>query len=76
MKRLILYLIRKRLGLEKYEHFRFTNQKSNAIYYFTSEHLIKYYHGNCYFSGVSLNWILSEQCEIEKVHDKKGETND
>ena len=67
MKRLIIFFIRWRLGLKKYQHFRFTNQKSNAIYYFTSEHLIKSWHNTEYLSGVSLNWLLNEDCEIEKL---------
>ena len=67
MKRLIIFLIRRRLGLKKYQHFRFTNQKSNAIYYFTSENLIKSWHNTEYLSGVSLNWLLNNDCEIEKL---------
>ena len=69
MKLLIIFLIRWRLGLKKYEGFRFTNQKSTAVYYFTRERLIKYWHGAHYFSGVSLNWLLSDECEIEKVRE-------
>lgn len=37
MKRLILFLIRRRLGLKKYEPFQFNNQKSDAVYYFTED---------------------------------------
>lgn len=70
MKRLILFLIRLRLGLRKHEEFRFTNQKSDAIYYFDSEALWKKDHFYPFtkprFSGVSLNWLLSKNCEITK----------
>ena len=68
MKRLIIFLIRWRLGLKKYQHFRFTNQNSKkAFYYFTSENLIKSWHNTEYLSGVSLNWLLNNDCEIEKL---------
>lgn len=43
MKRLIIFLIRKRLGLKKYERFTFDNQKSKFDeYYFTDTQLIKF----------------------------------
>ena len=41
MKRLIIFLIRKKLDLKKYEYFVFTNQKTNGIYFFTEERLMK-----------------------------------
>ena len=72
MKRLIIFLIRKRLGLKKLELFKFTNQKvPNNFYYFKNECLMK----KVYFedgtsihiaSNVSLNWILNDECEIIK----------
>ena len=72
MKRLILFLIRRRLGLKKYEHFRFANQKSPYnFYYFTEDKLMKCWKdltGQCTPSSVSLNWILDDECEIEKVN--------
>lgn len=71
MKRIIIFLIRKRLGLKKEQKFRFTNQKTKAIYYFTNESLIKteYYPSGdivCQ-SGVSLNWLLNDKCKIVKI---------
>lgn len=43
MKRLIIFLIRKRLGLKKYERFKFDNQKSPYDeYFFTDTELMKY----------------------------------
>lgn len=43
MKRLIIFLIRKRLGLKKYERFKFNNQKSRFDeYFFTDAELMKY----------------------------------
>ena len=77
MKRLIVFLIRKRLGLKRNEHFRFANQASEKhYYYFTSDCLIKMRWSarwNKYISdpsGCSLNWLLDDNCEIVKV---KGE---
>lgn len=74
MRRLIIFLIRKRLRLRKYQRFRFDNQKSPTdCYYFTRNHLMKetargYIRG----SSVSLNWLLSDDCYI--TADKKQGT--
>lgn len=67
MKRLVMFLIRNRMGLKKYEHFRFNNQKSNAVYYFTETNVMKLWHGYAQPSNVSLNWLLDDDCVIEKV---------
>ena len=66
-KRLIIFLIRKRLGVEKLERFQFTNQKSDAVYYFTKDRVTKLWHGHVEPSRVSLNWLLDDECEIVKV---------
>ena len=43
MKRLIVFLVRKKLGLKKGEHFRFTNQSSPYnTYYFTEDAVMKH----------------------------------
>ncbi len=69
MRRFILFLIRKRLGLKKYEHFRFSNQRDKTdTYYFGEIYLWKRSVGEIDIkSHVSLNWILDDECEIEKV---------
>ena len=67
MRKIIIFLIRKKLGLKKYEKFRFAEQKSNAVYYFTESNLMKYWRNQTMLSGVSLNWILDTNCEIERV---------
>lgn len=67
MRRFVIFLIRKHLGLKKYENFRFVNQKSDAVYYFTESSLMKRWHGQTLLSGVSINWLLDNECEIEKV---------
>ena len=67
MRKLIIFLIRKRLGLKKRQCFRFTNQKSNAVYFFTENRLMKKdnEHGTT-LSNVNLNWILDSDCKIIK----------
>ena len=73
MKKLIIFLIRKQLGLAKYEAFQFTNQKSNAIYYFTDDAVMKEWHGYLEKSHVSLNWLLDDECKIRKYFEEVWE---
>lgn len=68
MKKFIVYLIRKRLGLKTYETFRFVGQKVDAVYYFTDDAVMKVWcGGGIEKSGVSLNWLLDDECEIRRV---------
>ena len=67
MRRLVIFLIRKKLGLKKYENFKFANQKSDAVYYFTESNVMKRWRGQTMLSGVSVNWLLDRDCEIERV---------
>lgn len=72
MKKLIVFLIRRRLGLKIGERFQFANQHSILeYYYFTDSALmkIKIHKGTSFHehSGVALNWLLSDDCEIRKV---------
>lgn len=75
MRRLILFLIRLKLGVKKYERFRFTNQKTKDIYYIDEFSIDKTYIKNRTYhiepSGVSLNWLLDPCCEIEKIEVKE-----
>lgn len=70
MKRLIIFLISRRLGLKFGEQFRFTNQKSDDIYWFSPlGYLLK---ANPKYpvpleSGVSINWLLSDKCEVKRL---------
>lgn len=78
MKRLIIFLIRRYRGLRKGERFQFTNQKSNAIYWFSNDAVMKEFEGNVSHSSVSLNWLLDDRCYIisfgkESNHDRKTE---
>lgn len=76
MRRLVIFLIRKRLGLKKYEHFKFTNQKTDAEYWFTSIRLLKCLDGVITRSNVSLNWLLNDACTILRVEHKNIKKED
>ena len=69
MKRIIIFLIRKRLGLKKEQPFIFSNQRlKEEYYYFTDDKIMKCnIHGEIERSTVSLNWLLDDKCEIEKL---------
>ena len=70
--KLIIFLIRIKLGLKQNELFRFDNQKSKKDeYYFDSKRLMKIEykkdHVDLHESSVSLNWLLNDSCKIHKV---------
>lgn len=72
IERLIVFLIRKKLHLKKYQKFRFTNQKTDNVYYFTEDRLIKIPEDKRTVSRaekslVSLNWLVSDECEVEVI---------
>ena len=74
MKRLIIFLVRKKLGLKKGEHFRFSNQLNPYnTYYFTDDAVMKHFGrwkgSDDVKSSVSLNWLLDDECKIVKVED-------
>lgn len=73
IKKLVYFLVCKRLGVKKYELFRFTNQLSkNAVYFFGDDGLMKTwwsYGGWMYDKAIkstaSLNWLLDNECKID-----------
>lgn len=67
MRKIVIFLIRKKLGLRTYEKFRFVNQKTDAIYYFTEGNIMKLWRNQTMLSGVSVNWLLDKDCKIERV---------
>ena len=67
MRRFIIFLIRKKLGLNKYQMFKFVGQKTDAVYYFTESNLLKRWRGQTMTSGVSLNWLIDSECKVEKL---------
>ena len=70
-KRLVFFIVRRKLGLKEREPFVFVGQKSNAIYYFTEDALMKAWRGYIEKSGVSLNWLMDDSCEIQKCETKE-----
>lgn len=70
-RKLIIFLIRKRLGLKKFQGFRFAEQKSPDNWYFFGDEflwkVIPGYHQYLTLSNVSLNWLLNEKCKINKI---------
>lgn len=67
ISKMVITLIRKKLGLKKYEHFRFANQRSETEYYwFTDDAVLKYCEPSGFVrkSSVSLNWLLNDKCKI------------
>lgn len=67
MRRFIIFLIRWKLKLKKYECFKFVGQKTDAVYYFTECNLMKRWRGQTMLSGVSINWLLDRECKVERV---------
>lgn len=81
MKKLIVFLIRKRLGLKRGQVFRFDGQKSDTVYWFdklgiwrveTKSYPIIHFHEmyNRSRSSVSLTWLLDDECSID-IWDEK-----
>lgn len=66
IKKVIVFLIRKRLGLKKGQAFQFENQKSKVEYYmFVNSILLKVNEdGIAEYSHVSLNWLLDDNCVV------------
>ena len=72
LRRFIIFLARRRLGLKKYEGFRFEGQYSkDNWYFFTEDKIMKVYvdkkNSPVVRSDVSFNWILDEGCKIRKA---------
>lgn len=74
IRRLVLFLVRKKLGLKKFERFRFANQASKTNWYYFGDHYIwkvwsfdGYAINHTVQSNVSLNYLLSDQCKVVKV---------
>jgi hypothetical protein len=71
-------LVRKKLGLKKWEGFRFANQRADYDFYvFTPVEILKVEGPNWEESivkpsRVSLNWLLNKNCEIVKLEEDGG----
>lgn len=67
INRIVLFLIRRKLGIKKFQEFQFANQKTDAIYFFGHTGINKRWKGEEVPSNVSLKWILNDKCEIIKI---------
>jgi hypothetical protein len=69
MTRLILFLVRVKLGVRRDEKFKFANQKAECYYEITHDGIWKIWNcegGVCKReSRVSLNWLLDQECKVE-----------
>lgn len=70
LRKLITFLICKKLGIKRYQEFQFDNQKSEFEYYwFDNDSLMKMrVDGVCEESHVSLNWLLNDSCKVNVVN--------
>ena len=70
MKKRILKLIMKKLGVKDQEHFQFADQREEFIeYYFTDEAMMRVdtETGEVKESRTTLNYLLSDNCKIVRV---------
>ena len=68
-KKLIIFFLCKKLGVKKYDTFRFNNQRSKInVYYFTDNALLKIdvEKRELRDSNVKLNWLLDKDCKVTK----------
>lgn len=67
--RIIIYLIRKKLKLNKNQLFKFKNQKDTGKYYFSEDALIKICgNENTKMAHVGLNYLISDECKVLKLN--------
>lgn len=68
-RRLIIFLVRKRLGLTKNQVFQFTNQRNlDDQYVFWKDQLVKISLDEIRPANVSLYWLLNDNCEIDTYY--------
>ncbi len=71
LRKIILFLIRMKLGVKKGQAFQFVGQNGDARYWFEEEGIVKGVQidtkrANYSWSRVSLYWLLSSECKIRK----------
>ena len=72
MKKRILKLIMKKLGVKDQEHFQFVDQREEFIeYFFTLEALMRFNPetNEIKESRITLNYLLSDDCKIIRVRE-------
>jgi len=67
--RLVIFLLRKKLGVKKDQTFQFENQRSEVEYYwFNGTRLAKVREGGLFeYAHVSLNWLLDDNCKVNII---------
>lgn len=68
LRKIIVFLVRRKYGLKKYQYFTFDNQKTANKYYFTSTSIMKLEDGERRPSNVSFNWMTCDKCKITKLN--------
>lgn len=64
LNKLILFLIRRKLHLKKYQYFYFKNQANKLDrYYFYDDCIVKISPYELVRSNLSLNFLLSNECK-------------
>ena len=72
MKKRILKLIMKKLGVKDQEHFQFADQREEFVeYFFTLEALMRFNPetNEIKESRITLNYLLSDDCKIIRVRE-------
>ena len=68
LRRIIIFLIRHKLGVKKYQQFRFEGQKSKTDYYFfTADAVWKHTGFIDKESNVRLNYLIGDDCKIKII---------
>ena len=66
VRRLIIFLIRRRLGVRRYRFFQFDNQLDDYWYYFTRTHLMKTTDDGTRPSNLSLMYVMYASVKTKK----------
>lgn len=66
IRRIIINLIRYRLGVKRYQFFQFDNQLDDSWYYFTRTHLMKSTGDGTRPSNLSLMYVMYASVKTQK----------
>ena len=66
IRRLIIFLIRRRLGVRRYRLFKFDDQLDDSWYYFTRAHLMKTTDDGTRPSNLSLMYVMYASVKTKK----------
>lgn len=66
VRRLVIFMIRRRLGVRRHRFFQFDNQLDDSWYYFTRTHLMKCIDGETRPSNLSLMYVMYASVKTKK----------